>query len=292
MEGAGIGSQSLQFEPRTLSAGDYRFDIGTAGSVCLLLQTVLLPLSLAAESSRITLIGGTHVPWSPSYEFLSRGWLPLLRSLGFRAETELEGAGFYPRGGGVVRAVTDPIAAIRPLSLTARGKMLAIGGVSVVAQLPPAIAERQRRRAVERLEHLGVPIEIEVGSVPALSPGTFLFLCAEYEETRCCFSALGARGKRAERVADEACDELIAHHERPGAVEPNLADQLLLPLSLADGASEFSTSRISAHFLTNAELLGYFLPAAPVVNGDRGAPGTVRVAGAGVKSRVIADPAP
>ena len=290
VEGAGIGSQSLKFEPRTLKAGDYRFDIGTAGSVCLLLQTILLPLSLAAESSRVTLIGGTHVPWSPCYEFLSRGWLPRLRSLRFRAESELESAGFYPRGGGVVRAVIDPVAAISPLSLSVRGRMLGIRGVSFVARLPSAIAERQRRRAVERLEHLGVPLKIEVGSVPALSPGTFLFLCAEYEETCCSFSALGARGKPAERVADEACSELIAHHERHGAVEAHLADQLLLPLSLADGRSEFSTSSVSAHLLTNAQLLGYFLPAAPVVNRDPGAPGTVRVAGAGVKSMAIADP--
>ena len=288
VEGARVGSQSLQFEPGALHGGNYRFDIGTAGSVCLLLQTVLVPLSLAAEPSRLTLTGGTHVPWSPCYEFVSRSWLPTLHRLGFRAETVLERAGFYPRGGAVVRAAIEPVAAITPLSLTRRGRLLAIRGVSAVARLPSGIAERQRKRSLERLTFLGVPVEIELRTVVADSPGTFVFLCAEYEEARCAFSALGARGKPAERVADEACDELVAHLEQPGAVEPHLADQLLVPLTFAAGVSEFSTSRVSQHLVTNAELLGYFVQTAPVVTGSPGAPGTVRVVGTRVTRRPTA----
>jgi RNA 3'-terminal phosphate cyclase (ATP) len=227
--------------------------------------------------------GGTHVPWSPTYEFLSRSWLPTLHGVGYRAEAVLERAGFFPRGGGVVSAVIDPVVAIESLSCTQRGELLDIRGVSAVAQLPVSIAERQRRRASTRLEELGVPVEIELCNVAADSPGTYLFVCAEYEDARCCFSALGARGKPAERVADEACDELIAHHAVPGAVEPHLADQLLLPLVLASGLSEFSTSRVSQHLVTHAELLGHFFEVAPLVMGKPGAPGSVRVMGAGVR---------
>src|SRR5512139_468894 len=102
VEGAILGSQTLRFEPEGLQAGDYAFDIGTAGSVSLLLQTIYLPLSFADSPSRLTLSGGTHVPWSPCYHYLQWQWLPYLAEAGYHVACSLERAGFYPRGGGLV----------------------------------------------------------------------------------------------------------------------------------------------------------------------------------------------
>ncbi|MHB1189120.1 RNA 3'-terminal phosphate cyclase [Thiobacillus sp.] len=279
VEGVCLGSQTLCFEPAGLTGGNYAFDIGTAGSTSLLLQTLYLPLSFADGPSRLTLSGGTHVPWSPCYHYLQWQWLPYLAAAGYHLECTLERAGFYPRGGGLLHANIVPSRHFSPLRLTVRGRLLRIRGLSAVGQLDRAIAERQRLQAIVRLRELEVSVEIEVAEVPAASPGTFIVLQAEFEGGRCCAFALGARHKPAEKVADEAADELRADIHSGGAIDGWLADQLLLPLAFVPDRSEFSVCRISRHLRTNAELLGYFLPVAVGIEGETGQPGIVRLHG-------------
>ena len=279
VEGAALGSQTLVFEPTALDAGHYAFDIGTAGSTSLLLQTLCLPLSFAAAPSRLSLAGGTHVPWSPCFHYLQWQWLPYLAQIGYHVDCRLERAGFYPRGGGLLHADIVPSRRLRPLRLGERGRLLRIRGLSAVGRLDRLIAERQRNQAVDRLRQLGVPLEIEADEVPAGSPGTFIVLQAEFEGGRCCAFGLGALHKRAEKVADEAADELLADIAAGGAIDAWLADQLLLPLAFADGESLLSVCRISQHLRTNAELLGYFLPVRVEIEGEIGEPGRVVIAG-------------
>lgn len=279
VEGAIPGSQTLVFEPTDLKSGHYAFDIGTAGSVSLLLQTVWLPLSFAAGPSRLSLAGGTHVPWSPCVHYLQWQWLPYLAGIGYHVECSLERAGFYPRGGGLLHADIVPSRHLKPLALVERGRLLRIRGLSAVGRLDLSIAERQRSQAVERLRDLGVPLEIEVIEVPAVAPGTFIVLQAEFEGGRCCAFALGALHKRAEKVADEAADELRADIATGGAIDAWLADQLLLPLAFVPERSVLSVCRISQHLRTNAELLGYFLPVKVEIEGETGEPGRVRIEG-------------
>jgi len=279
VEGASLGSQTLRFEPGELKSGHYDFDIGTAGSVSLLLQTLCLPLSFAEGPSGLILRGGTHVPWSPCFHYLEWQWLPYLAEAGYHVTCSLERAGFYPRGGGVLHATVTPARPHTPLRLTRRGRLLRIRGLSAVGRLDRSIAERQRRQALDRLRDLAVPLEIEVMEVPAVAPGTFIVLLAEFEGGRCCASALGARHKRAEKVADEAVDELRADIASDGAIDAWLADQLLLPLAFVPGRSELSVSRISRHLRSNAELLGYFLSIDVNVDGAIGEPGIVHIQG-------------
>ena len=59
-EGAELGSRTLTFRPGAVQAGQYSFDIGTAGSASLVLQTILPPLMIAGGASQLTLRGGTH----------------------------------------------------------------------------------------------------------------------------------------------------------------------------------------------------------------------------------------
>lgn len=279
VEGASLGSQILRFEPAQLKSGEYDFDIGTAGSVSLLLQTLCLPLSFADGPSGLTLAGGTHVPWSPCFHYLQWQWLPYLAEAGYHVACSLERAGFFPRGGGMLHATVTPSRPHSPLRLIRRGRLLRIRGLSAVGRLDRTIAERQRRQAVDRLHDLAVPLEIAVTDVPAASPGTFIALLAEFEGGRCCACALGARHKRAEKVADEAVDELRADIASGGAIDAWLADQLLLPLAFVPGESALSVCRISRHLLTNVELLGYFLSAAVEIEGEPGEPGIVRIQG-------------
>jgi RNA 3'-terminal phosphate cyclase (ATP) len=287
VEGSTLGSQTLIFEPAGLKGGNYAFDIGTAGSVSLLLQTICLPLSFAGGPSRLSLNGGTHVPWSPCFHYLQWQWLPYLAEIGYHVECSLERAGFYPRGGGLLHANIVPSRHLVPLHLTERGRLLRIRGLSAVGRLDRSIAERQRNQALERLRDLVVPLEIEVSEVPAGSPGTFIVLQAEFEGGRCCAFALGALHKRAERVADEAVDELRADIEAGGAIDAWLADQLLLPLAFIPERSTFSVCRISQHLRTNAELLGYFLPVTVEIEGETGQPGRVVIEGTHIPTPAI-----
>ncbi len=292
VEGATRGSQTLLFEPRGLQAGKYSFEIGTAGSVSLLLQTLYLPLSFAGGPSRLSLGGGTHVPWSPCFHYLKWQWLPYLAEAGYRVECSLARAGFYPRGGGLLHADIVPSRQLAPLRLIERGRLLRIRGLSAVGRLDRSIAERQRAQALERLGELAVPLEIEVAEVPAGSPGTFIVLQAQFEGGRCCAFALGALRKRAEQVADEAVEALRADIEAGGAIDAWLADQLLLPLAFVPGQSALSVCRISQHLRTNAELLGYFLPVEIEIEGADGEPGRVRIDGTRVPTPARTQPVP
>ncbi len=275
VEGARLGSQSLVFEPSGVLSGEFHFDIGTAGSTSLVLQTILPPLSFANTSSTITLIGGTHVPWSPCFHFLELHWLHYMRRIGFNFHLELELAGFYPQGGGRVRATVQPASALSPLRLTNRGSSKKIRGISAVANLDVRVAGRQKLQVLRRLSVAPAAIEIEIRRLSSPSRGTLLLLLGEFENSQCCFYALGALGKPAERVADEAVSEFLGFLATDGAVDHYLADQLVLPLAVARGTSEVRTSKVTQHLKTNAEIVKMFLPVSIEVDGEIGQPGSV-----------------
>ena len=277
VEGDRVGSRELRFDPCTPMAGDYHFDIGTAGSTGLVLQTVLLPLALAPGASRLRISGGTHVPLSPCFHYLDWHWRDMLARLGIPFDLHLTRAGFYPPGGGELQAAIPGGARIQGLDLQRRGRLLELRGLSAVASLPLEIAERQRSQALRRLRGLDPQAGIELESLPAASPGTLLVLFARFEQGQACFTALGARGKRAERVADEAVDELFRFLATEGAVDRWLADQLLLPLALAPGASSLRTSEVTLHLLTQAEVIRAFLPVSIDIEGRLGDSGTVHI---------------
>jgi RNA 3'-terminal phosphate cyclase (ATP) len=282
VEGAELGSQTIVFEPGPIAPGDFSFDIGTAGSTSLVLQTILPALSLAPAASRVKLHGGTHVRWSPCFDYLKIQWLPFLKTIGFDADIEMVRAGFYPAGGGLVRAEIRPAGPLCALALVDRGALLRIHGLSAVGRLDPRIAERQRDRAAHRLAGRTPALDLPVVRLASGSPGTLLLLRAEFENSAACFFALGERGKPAERVADEAVDELLQFLDTDGAVDPHLADQLVLPLALATGASALAVSRVSDHLVTNAEIVRRFLPARIAIDAPAGSPGVVRIEGGGI----------
>ena len=272
-----VGSQELQFEPGAVTPGDYHFDIGTAGAAALVLQTVLLPLALADGPSRVAVTGGTHVPFSPCFHYLDWHWRVLMARLGLDFALEMPRAGFFPPGGGVLRATIPGTAKVADLHLPERGRLLGVRGLSAVANLPTEIADRQRGRAAKMLADLDCPVEIGIEVLPAASAGTMLCLLAMFEHSQACFFALGARGKRAEQVAEEAAAELLGFLATDGAVDRWLADQLLLPLACAAEPSVLRTAEVTLHLLTQAEVIGRFLPARITIDGAPGGPGTVRV---------------
>ena len=262
------GSQTLTFEPEPVQPAEYAFDIGTAGSIALVLQTLYLPLALAGAPSRVTVRGGTHVPWSPSFDFLDCHWQPVLDDLGIHLRLEMERAGFYPPGGGIVHMNVAPTKVIRGWNPGERGRLLGIAGISAVARLPESIAERQRDRARQRLRARDLDADIDVRTVEAVSPGTFIALVAEFEHGRACYTALGERGKPAETVGEEAVVPLLAFIDGDANVDEHLADQLLLPLALAEDSSRFYTHRPTTHLETNARVIERFTPTRFMIGED------------------------
>jgi RNA 3'-phosphate cyclase len=276
-EGVTFGSQSLIFSPRGIYAGQYHFDIGTAGSTSLVLQTIFTPLSLADGPSRITITGGTHVKWSPAYHYLRMQWLPHMHRIGFRGDLTLDLAGFFPQGDGRIRAEIRPSASCTSLNLTERGGLQRIEGLSAVSNLPESIAIRQRRQALRRLSGVGCPMEVDIAHLPSKRKGTMIVLKAVFEKSQACYVGLGERGKPAEKVGDEAADALFAFMATDGVIDEYLADQLLVPLALATGISEFRTSKVTQHLITNAAVIRAFTSASVEVLGEIGEPGPVRI---------------
>lgn len=286
LAGAHLGSTTLTFAPRRPpQAGEYRFDVaeqrqgGSAGSVTLVLQTLLLPLAWAAGPSRITVRGGTHVAWSPPFEHLALVYLPWLARMGLAARAQIARYGWYPRGGGEVCVEVEGRAgrALSPLGLPERGELRCLTGLSLYANLPAHVGERQRQRVEQVLGAAGFSPQLEVRQVPSSSSGSAVFLLAECEHAFAGFSALGERGKPAQRVAEEACAAFLRWYRSGAAVEMHLADQLLLPMALAGEPSSLTTCRITRHLLTNAWVVQQLLPVRVEIGGAEGQAGRVAI---------------
>lgn len=282
IQGDAVGSRDLTFEPGAVSPGRYRFNIGTAGATSLVLHTLYLPLALkTGQPSELTLEGGTHVSTSPCFHFLETTWRAYLERIGLRIKLTMERPGFYPRGGGRIQAVIQPCDRIRPLLLTHRDPINSAGGLSAVAGLPETVARRQARRAKNRLAARGIEALIPQEQWPG-GPGSMLAIVLNKAPVPTLFFGLGARGKPSEAVADEAIDEVLAYLDSNAPVDAHSADQIVLPLALAGGASEFRVAQITMHLHTNIAVIKMFIDRQIVCDGDEGSAGVVRIGAAKV----------
>ena len=270
--GAHLGSQTLTFRPRTIHGGHYRFDVaettGSAGAVTLVAQA-LLPLLLKAESpTTVILQGGTHVPWSPPAHYLSHVFLPALAAMGAEVGMTLERWGWYPRGGGEVRLTIRGARSLTGVQWPTPAESSAFQALSAAAKLPEHVARRQAARLTGRLEQ-AVPVTV----IPAggQDPGSLVFLWGPQAG----FSALGARGKAAEQVADEAVEAYLAFRASGAACDRHLADQMLIYLALARGPSRLTTEAVTPHLLTNVWVIEQFLGPTFEVRGNPGARGEI-----------------
>jgi len=306
IEGNEIGSTHLRFYPGELKSGDFIFDVaekrGSAGATSLVLQSLLPPLICGIASSRLTIMGGTHVPWSPPFHYLKEIFLPVIVQMGASVELSIDRWGWYPIGGGIVHAEIQPArgkipspppdtrndkgrdrsdrpsglsSGLKGIRIEDRGRLRRVYGISAVSNLPLSIAERQRSEGLKGLKSLAVDRDIEIISAPSPGRGTFFFIVAEYEGIKAGFSSLGAIGKSAEEVAREACRDLFEYHESSGAIDPHLADQLIPYIALAEGGSTFTTTRITRHLLTNVWTVRQLMDVEITVEGSEGEPGRV-----------------
>jgi RNA 3'-terminal phosphate cyclase (ATP) len=261
VEGLDLGSRSIVFRPSALKAGSFSIDVGTAGSVSLVLQACL-PVALSApDPVRLRLTGGTDVPWSPPIDYVGRVFLPLLRRIGVQAEVLLLRRGYHPRGGGVVEVTIAPRTGRRSFVSEGPVALRAIRGIAHVSNLPEDIPKRMKQAAIKRLHGRGdIKIEERVyRGDDATGQGGALVMWAEAEDTILGSDSLAARGKPSERVGTEAASGLAAELDRGSSLDVHAADQLLLYLAQAPEASAFRVREVSGHLVTMAWLVELFL---------------------------------
>jgi len=288
--GCEVNSTRLEFRPTCRAkAGEFTFDIGTAGSATLLLQTLCYPLALAGGESQLTLRGGTHQDHSPSFHYLALVWGPALARLGFPMDLALQAAGFYPEGGGEFTALVRPAHPMPPLDLPHRGVLLDTEVVSLVAGLELSVAERQAERAARRMREMGVAAEVRCMPAPGrLSRGSHLLVVASFERTRSGHGAVSAQGRNPEAVADSALDGFAGFLAGRAAVDRHLGDQLLVAAGLVGAglvapppgvvpATRYTVREVTKHLTTNAEVVRRFLPVSIEVRGREGEEGEVEV---------------
>lgn len=274
-----VGSQELTFEPGPIGGGpdaagpfDLTVDIGTAGSTSLVVQTILVPAIAAGIALTARVLGGTHNPMAPPFDFLERVFVPHLRAMGADVTLTLDRHGFAVGGGapgkvdwhddetphrGQLTLTIGAGSALRPIELVTAGAITARRATAVLARLPTHIGERELGVVRERLGFAKEDCRVlEVAG--AGGPANLLLLEVEREGGRELVTRFGERGLRAEVVADRACTELDEFLRAGVPVGEHLADQLLLPLAVA-GGGRFRCAPLSSHAVTNIATIGRFL---------------------------------
>jgi RNA 3'-terminal phosphate cyclase (ATP) len=260
VEGLVLESQEIRFRPGPVRPGAYAFDVGTAGSIALVLQALLPAAISSGEAFAFQLRGGTDVRGAPPMDYLRHVLLPLLERMGARFALDIVRRGYYPRGGGEVRLRIYPCRGLRPLLLDAPGRLREIRGHVHVANLPEHIA---RRMAAAAHEVVGADARIAtlvLGPDSAIGMGGGILLTAQCERTVLGASALAQRGVPAERLGETAGRELRAALESGATLDVHAADQLPVYMALADGPSCFRAQRLSLHAETALWLIQQFLP--------------------------------
>jgi RNA 3'-terminal phosphate cyclase (ATP) len=251
VRGLKLGSTEVVFKPGEVRPGKLRIDIGTAGSVTLILQSILPP-SLT-KGCEFTISGGTDVKWSPTSDYFKNVTLPALSHLGVRCEFEVLKRGYYPKGGGMVRVKTSK-SSLHGFEFKDISESPVIKGLSNCSNLPDHVAKRQAEAAKKLLSGRGFEADIGIEVSRGFSTGSSITLWK-------CFkggSSLGERGKPAEKVGEEAAIELVSEL-KDGAVDRHLADQLMVLAAVASGKTKYTTTEVTLHQRSNAYVISKFL---------------------------------
>lgn len=264
IEGGQIRSSctAFNFFPSTLIPGSYSFDIGTAGSVSLVIQA-LLPAMLSTKGDvEVCIIGGTDVPMSPPVFYFRDVFLPALTRMGAEIKFNIIRHGFYPKGGGKVTLRTKSCTWMKPLSIREKGslKLISVYSTASTDLMRAKVAKRQAEGVVKQLS--GMPVLVNTTDVETYCPGSTITLTAEYENCILGASALGEKGVPAEDIGHRAAHLLKAEMDSGATVDSHLADQLLVYMAIAASVctepSNFIVKDLSEHARTCIWLIEQF----------------------------------
>lgn len=262
VKGAEVGSLTLEFYPGEVKGGSYFFDVGTAGSIPLVLQALLPVLAFSRGPITVRVRGGTDVPMAPTIDYIREVLRRLTLMLGFNFEVKVEVRGHYPKGGGIVTvSVDEPPGSFKPRDFTERGGLVSLHVRSHAVRLPKHVAERQASSAASILRSRlkvepNVDLEYyEAHKDPHLGPGSGITIWAIYRGTVLGSDSLGAPGKRAEIVGEEAARRLVEDVETGASLDRHASDMIPVYLALAPGTSTIYGAKLTTHAYTILELL-------------------------------------
>jgi len=256
LKGAELDSRELWFKPEKLKGGRVEAEIGTAGSIPMLLMTVLPVCAFAENTVHLHVSkGGTDVSNSPTMNYVRNVFFPTLKRIGISADLTVQKYGYYPKGMGEVTIIVEPCKSLKPLVLEDFGELKTIEGVSVCTFLAERkVAERQAKAANDYLKEKGYTAEIQIindRSNP-LQKGSSLALYAEtHTGVILGADAIGEFRKTSETVGREAAEKLYAEISAEPTVDVHLADMLVPYVALAEGRSAYLTRTVSEHLDTN-----------------------------------------
>jgi RNA 3'-terminal phosphate cyclase (ATP) len=255
-------SLEVEFIPNKLSLKNKEIDIGTAGSISLLLQTLTPLLVFAKKPVKLEITGGTEGKWAPPILYTKNVTFPLLNKMGAELSLEIVRHGYYPRGGGRVVVESKPVKKLYPFVCLERGKINYITIDSVCGSLPKEIAERQAKSALRTIQYFypNVKVSVSYKAVDSFSPGTSVTCVAVCENSILGADCLGERGLRAEIVGERAAEDLVKALKSNAALDKYMADQILIFLALAKGKSRVKVEEITEHCRTNMSVIEKILP--------------------------------
>jgi RNA 3'-terminal phosphate cyclase (ATP) len=255
LEGAVLNSREVWFRPREIQGGNFKVEIGTAGSIPMLLMTALPVCAFSKNPFQLSVSGGTDVPHSPTINYLQHVLLPILRRMGFYVEITVHSRGYYPRGGGEVTMAAKPQSQLQAIELREFGKPKNIKGISVCTFLDDRkVAERQAKAAHEYLFDKGYTTSIQIINDKSnpLQRGSSITLWVETDAGVILGAdAVGEIRKTSEEVGKAAAMKLHQELSASPTVDLHLADMLVPYIALAKGKSTFFTRVISDHLETN-----------------------------------------
>lgn len=264
VEGAVLNSRELWFTPKKVMGGRFEAEIGTAGSISMLIMTVL-PLCIFARNAVQLHVskGGTDVSHAPTINYMRYVFLPVLKRMGINANINVHKYGYYPKGMGEVTLTVEPCKELKPLCMEEFGTLKAIKGFSVCTFLADRrVAERQATAANNYLRGHGLAAQIQILNDQSnpLQKGSSIVLWAETEKGAMLGAdAIGELRRTSEAVGVEAAEKLYAEISSKATVDVHLADMLIPYVALARGRSAYLTRALSDHLETNIWLAETFL---------------------------------
>lgn len=117
--GAEIGSTELKFIPSNIESLELVENVGTAGSISLILQVLIPVVAISQKKLNLTIKGGTDVLWSPSIDYTQHVLREAYSRMGVEFSVKLNKRGYYSKGGGEINLQVYP-SHVKQVSFTER----------------------------------------------------------------------------------------------------------------------------------------------------------------------------